>query len=460
MGSYEEEHEKTRNATSISRKRGGAEIAIDFENQIFGFPAYSISRFDVVSYIFESEDYDIISLGKPIGSINSLTGRLEKGSNFFSTDEIFVRFAKEGWKEILLDDYAYDFFTKQQQNISIFESSDFLDQVCITHSIRRVWHTISSIDPWNEYRKMKREKVHMLMGAILQVLEPKIAQITNSLYSGWKGAIDRGDIESATRVFANILAFGENKKVIQDVLTKMGSGEKRSALRGVNRAYKVHPFATFSKKKVKNTDIEGTETITRCLIGELLLSSAKTGNKQLFEILFQLRTDPDAYTSLVVDSISGNSERIFTPNTQHTLVDHIFGNRKRKERSRIKEYVQNLFRTQISSNKNRGDFDADVEMNHFDDSSYEDVMGYGRSNSAVNIKYGRKKWRWQKNKLSKHYSQEQLEEIGVSAKAHLKGRCLDVFLKFLSEGYVTTGADRAALSRAKQKLREHGLDLP
>ena len=411
--------------SNLGRPGGDAHIAIDFENQIFGFPNYSSSRFYVVSYIYESEMYSIVSFANSVGQINAVTGKLERTKAFFSTDDIYI---VKGEDEELLDDYAYNFILQSTPGDNIFESKDFLDQTCITHTIHRLQNARTQPEPFNEYTREQQEKLTKLEDAFLKLFEPNVVAVSNFLFNRWGGSIEYGDIYSRSLTLAQAMIAGDSKLIIEDVLRNYNQnrGNKISETRSKNRAERLHPFSTHAGKN--NTDIKKTFHSDVEQLQSLIKQHAASNSPALVTLI-TLLVDPDARSSLITGDLNRNSERVYFPNANLSINEFILGKYGFK-RSRIVRYLKDSFKTERSRAKKIDSLDEEL---------------YGETIASPPR-------RWKKNTVAR-LSNEELEQLKKEARSVLSGAPLETYIGYLSGQYDSTKpSQRQRLSRARRKI--------
>jgi len=423
----EAEFERTKKATSIPRPHGRVDIAIDFSSQIYGFGGHKTSE----PVIYDCEKYSIWS---DLPSIPIDVNKLHEKTNFYNTRHIYINYSNNT-QTYLLEDEAYKWFMSPDRLLSDFESKDFLEQIFIAHTIRRLQEHIIAPEPWKDLLREYHSEDRRLLDRFLTILEPKILGVAKYLYNYWGKIIDYGDISSRAFIFVQAIAFGDNKKVIEDVLEKYNhdSAFTKTAFKKLKRDMRVHPFSTHTKSKktdIKKTFNENIEYLLK------LIKEKSHINSPIVETLLLLLLERDHKSSWLTGSLNINSERIYSLNNNISIVKFIFG-KYGYSRSNIVRYLKDSFRTEKSREKNLSSLNDEFE--------YKDIPARAQ--------------RWKKNDIAQ-YTNIELNLLKAQGEKILKGKSLTAYMSFLDGSFdFSDPTQRQRLSRARKIIKEKSPDL-
>ena len=444
------EFERSAQASCISHPHGHADIAIDFENQIFGFPNYSKVFKNVVSYIYTSDLYTIVSHHDPVGRIDPNTGKLKIEGSLFATEDIWVM--KSNGNEELLDTYSLNWVTSHEFGLSSFESKDFLEQTCISHSIWRIRMQNDSIEPWNNVRRRYAKEVENIKNAFLKVFEPRIRDVVTRFHRKYP-YIELNAIHSKAFEIASILLIGENRKHIEQSVTKYhNEPSKKAENRKYFRDNSVHTLKSYKDDHKSSIDLvkKSAEALK-----DILFFAPRLDADTLLGLL-----QSDSYSSIISGAINRDSNRIYKPDANLNLAEFIFG--KKGRYIPLFNYLKDYFKNDTKrhkklrfNNDEKSFHEADnIEHQHlFKNSNQEDGPSYWlNDDSDNNSDFFRTSKKW---KINIHnFTAEEIKLILPK-----KQSC--AYSAWLKNSYNSNDTrERKNLERAKKKLLRLKIDVP
>jgi len=418
---------RTARATHISSPRGRVGVAIDFSSQIYGFLGHKTNE----PAIYDCEKYSIWS---DLSSVPTDINKLHEKTDFYNTKHVYVSYCNDP-RTLLLEDEAYKWFMYPERTWHDFNSKDFLEQTFITHTVRRLQQHVIKFEPWKDLLKKYHSEDEQLLNRVLQILEPKISEVAKYIYNNWHQLIDYDDIYSRAYSLVESMVCGDKKSVVGGVVDKYKhrTGSK-SSLKSLNRDIRIHPFSTHSKSSksdIKKTFHENTEYLSG------LIKERISANSPIVETLMLLSLIPDARSSWLTASLNRSSERIYTPSSNVSVVEFIFG-KKGCSRSNIVRYLKDSFHTEKNRARKFSRFNEEVQ--------YEPPVAMAR--------------RWKKNDISK-YTAEDLASLNTMAEKVLKGKLLMAYRAYLNRSLNFSDVnERQRLSRARKILREKSPNSP
>ncbi len=390
-------------------KKGRVAIAIDFANQIYNHKGHKTDG----QYIYASETCTVFSYYDPFEN------------NSYVAQSIVVSTSENN--TVLLEDYAKDWILSPERSLNMFDSKDFLEQTCITHSIWRIQLNNDSLEPHKEYQKKRVEEDRKILNVFLKILAPKIKTVSRQLFKRFRGSIDEIEIFNQAYQLCQLMLVGENQKIIEnlaDFQTK--NGRQRS--RQYQRELRLHPLRTH--KNSKKPDISKA---TQSAVKEAFnyLAHKKKNNLHTFLELFE----PSIFANYVSSIINHDSDLVYKPWYKHNLVDHIFGTEGKY--SPLFTLLRDHFKTKINNFKKNTAFDETM--------SYEDLPSFKR--------------RWIINKGNTSLDEQELS-LNL-AKKILPKKQLGVYSKWLSGEYNSSDQnERQNLKKAKDKIIGAKLNIP
>lgn len=447
MGKLEEEYERTAQAIPQARPHGRVNVAIDFSNQIYGFQGHKTNE----PSIYDCDEYSIWS---SVPSVATDRKKLHEKTDFYNTRDILVNYCNNP-QTLLLEDEAYSWFMSASRTWQDFNSKDFLEQTFITHTIWRLQVHVTEVEPWKELLKEYHSEDARLLNRFLEILEPKISETAKYLFNSWNQLIDYNDIYLRAFILVGSLVFGDNKKIIGEVLDAYNRNQtdNKSSIKSLNRDFRLHPFSTHSNKNksdIKKTFHENTNFLFE------LIKERSSDASPIVETLLQLLINPDDRSSWLTSSLNRNSERIYCPNGNISVAEFVFG-RKKYSRSPLSRYLNDSFHTEKNQRKKVTQYADDAEKNRrlivtqSDDGENEYFL--------EEIPHAPR--RWKRNDVLRKYSLEELSQFKQKSESILKGKLLIAYKAFLDGRYYSTNRKMSKnLSRARKILREKAPDLP
>ncbi|MCX6739016.1 MAG: hypothetical protein NT098_03110 [Candidatus Parcubacteria bacterium] len=389
---------------------GRVHTAIDFSNQIHNFKGHQTDG----HYIYYSPEYTIFSHHDPIKE------------NFFEARAIVV--STENYDSILLEDCAREWIISPERNIDIFDSKDFLEQTCITHTIWRIRTRHESLDPWNDYQREMADEDKKIEDNFLRIFDPKIKEVSNVFFKKYP-CMEREEIYAQTYLFCQLIIAGENEKVIKEINDFKNKNGKQQA-RQCNKGLKLHPLRTFANSK--NFDIEKTTSESIEEILRLIPNAQYGGKLSLCSLLL-----PENLSGVVSGTINYNSKKVYKPWYDQNIRDYIFG-KKGEKHSIIFSLLKDYFKTEIRHRNIHNNFD--------DTRSQEEVLVIKR--------------RWKRNKPTLE-SESEKERILKIAQSILPKKQLVVYIKWLQGAYNSGNQnERQNLKKAKDKIKQTKANIP
>lgn len=403
-----------------SKPLGRVDIAIDFEKEIYNFKGFKVEG----DTIYKAKKYSIYSNSEAIKEC------------LFKAKHIIV--AVPGSKEELLEIYAYKWITSSERKISDFNSKDFLDQLCITHSILRVQSSNHELESNNDiYKKFKKEDA-LVQSAILKLLETNIKK-TSAYFSSRNQVLDSLDVYAKTYEITSLLFGGENKKHVEQTLEFLVKNPEKKLL--VKQMFRDHSVHTVKKNK-NNKNTHDLKTIEKLFRESISSSIGKISIPQIDYILRSM-IEPNHLATHVTKALNHNSSKIFKPSFENNLNDHIFGSKGKHS------FILSLL---------KDNFKSTVNQSHSRHESYESYDLENIEDTHNNSDYALPK-RWGKH--AKIHNSLTIEDALIKTKKHLGEKQFEVYKKWLLGTYVSNYQnDRTALSRARTNIIKYKLQVP
>lgn len=391
-----------------TQKHGRIKVAINFNKQIYNFKGYKTTG----QYIYQSPAYTIFSYYEPLTD------------NFYSAEGIVVY--TSGGRSILLEDYAKEWIIAPERTIEIFNSNDFLEQTCITHSLWRIRDGNDSLEPYNERLKNRAEEDGIIVKSLLRILEPEIRATAQRFFGQFRGIIEESEIYGQAYSFCSYIIAGENQKIVQDIIAFSAKNNRQESRRH-NRGLRLHPLTTH--KNSKNFDInKATEQAA-----EEIVSTFANVSMSLQHTLVEM-LKPAEFANFASMLINKYSNRVYKPWHELNLRNYIFGGRY----SLLFKLLRDYFKTEIKNRKKYISFDENTKL--------DGVSGFARR-------------RWKVN--SPNYLFEEKRKFLESVKGVLSAKQFEGYLKWLSGNYNSLDQnERQNLKRAKDKIISAKLNVP
>jgi len=411
-----------RTIDKLSLSAGQIDVVIDFSREVHNFKDHKTSGLS----IYGTKDYSIESLHDPIEN------------NLFRAKDIFLC-NMEYPKGILLEKYAKDWIRDSSRNINVFASSDFLEQLCITHSILRIQNNNNGLDPYNKYLKDIQKEDRSIIDSFMRILDPKILKVAKKFNSKYP-FINYSDVWAKANEIVSLLLIGENKKHIEDILKNLeNQPNEKAKLRSEFRKHSVH---TIEKTKRSNKTTLYLKTILE--LANVSNEKLATTNTDLSNFLLNERLNSDNFSSFVAESLNNNSLKIYKPVFSKNLKDFIFG--EKKEFILLLNYLKDFFRNEIQKNR------KGLLVTNMDDFS-----NFTDENFNYNYFIKPKKWKSNQN----NFTEIEVREIKTEAKKILKGKKLSAYLNWLNNAYDSKNvAERQNLHKAKNIIEKFKIDIP
>jgi hypothetical protein len=398
-----------------SYHRGNIDCAVDFSNSIFNFKKYNVINKHI---IYSNNEYTVSSRSKPIKN------------NFYGCKSIWI-FDNESQRGVLLEDVAEDWLTNNDLDISIFRSNDFLEQLCITHTLWRLRGLASQLEPYNDYLKKLHEKSLLIRESFFQILLPEVERVSRRYYSKYS-KIAFEDVYAMALFYCNIFTFGEDAKNIQENLPLILKDNQRLETKQSLRATSLHsarPYSGSKKHKDKN-HYDQARIYLQNIFDLMSVQSSDT-------FWAYLLTD-EGLSSLVANGFNFDHSKVYQPYYEHDLTTYLFGG-KGFRNGVIYERLRDFYKSENSRPVT---------------TQYDESVGHVETYST------RKSW---------SRNQVLSEELSISEKEDILSKALKTLPRKQYEAYKTyvmgeyKGKDtkcRQNLYKARQKIAKLGLDLP
>jgi|GEM_PF-5446132 len=408
----------------------------------------------------EGSDYMVIFYPPAVGGV-------------YPCEQIFIQL-KDNPRQIPLDDLAFQWIKGDLRfskfSIESFESQDFLDQLCITYLIARLRKEYNQSTKTNKpsgslAQKLEKRKVEndFISRRFLEILCQKVEHFSEFFSNKYN--LDYSDVYATAFTFVSVSITGERKKIIEDLLLEYKKNPKdKQKIRAHDRTLRVTPWKTFSKNRLfdsndgstKRTDIKTISQACYIKFIETFIKTLKDNHYYgtLIQPLAKVVSDDELLSELITTTINFNSERIFRPNSNFSLLSFIFGCSKRP--SKISCFLRD---TLLRKNKNDIPFESfETEYSEYD-GEYElsplEKLGEKISEQgsfSENIRYWKKHSQWQDVETSK--KQKILDKLSF-----LTPKKLSAVEKYIRGFEKLTSKERQNLFKARKEIQERKLDM-